>query len=155
MGKSVKSRHYQKKRSWMETLQSAMYLWKWLWMEGLPSVTYSQKSSRWKCFQGRCIYRNGHGWKGFQARHIYRKVVDGKASKHDIFTEKGQGAKMGLGLNFTLPHLVRTDSQLSTQSPSSVLAVWAQSELSPSSVLAKVVPSKISEQSLSSVLAQS
>ena len=55
MGKSIKSRHYQKiiqKGSQMERL----------------------------------------------SRCIYRKVADGKASKHDVFTEKGRGAEVGLGV---------------------------------------------------------
>ena len=67
----------------MEVLPRATYLPKWLWMEGVPSTTYLQKSCRWKCFQ---------------VQHIYRKVADGSASKGDIFTEKGQGAEMGLGV---------------------------------------------------------
>ena len=66
MGKSIKSRHYQKKRSQMETLPSVTYLQKWSRMEGVSSTTYL--------------------------------LADGNASKHDIFTEKGQGAKMGLGV---------------------------------------------------------
>ena len=90
MGKSVKSGHYQKITQ------------KWSWMEGLPSAMFLQKSCWWKGFQGRHIYRNGCGWKGFQAWHIYRKVVDGKASKHDIFTERGQGG-IGCPLTSTPP----------------------------------------------------
>ena len=52
-------------------------------MEMLPSATYLQKS---------------HGWKRFQVQHNHRKVTDENASKHDVITEKGQGAKMGLGV---------------------------------------------------------
>ena len=67
----------------METLLGMTYLQKWLWMEGLPSVTYLQKS---------------HQWKHFQGQHITEMVMDGRGSKHNIFTEKGQGAEMGLGV---------------------------------------------------------
>ena len=116
MGKSIKSRHYQKiiqKWSQMEGFWRAMYLQKWLWMEGLPRAMFLQKSCGWKGFQGQHIYRNGCGWKGFQGQHFYRKVtdgkaskgniftemvVDGRASKHNIFTERGQG---GIGCPLT------------------------------------------------------
>ena len=94
----------------MEMLPSATYLQKWSWMEGVPSTTYLWKSCWWKHFQEWCIYKNGHGWKGFQAQHIYRKVTDGNASKCDIFTKKGQGAKMGLGVPWHLPPFKRVTS---------------------------------------------
>ena len=86
MGKSVKSGYYQKiiqKGLWMERLPRAMYLQKRLWMEGLPRATYLQRSHRWKGFQGQCIYR---------------KVADGKASKGNVFTERGQVAEVGLAV---------------------------------------------------------
>ena len=67
----------------MERLPRATYLQKWSRMKGLPRVMYLQKGCRWKGFQGQCFYR---------------KVGDGKASKCDIFTERGQEAKVGLGV---------------------------------------------------------
>ena len=78
MGKSIKSRHYQKITQ------------KGSWMERLPSATYLQKSHRWKGFQVWHINRKGCGWKGFQVQCTYRKVADGKASKCNVFTEKLQ-----------------------------------------------------------------
>ena len=55
MGKSIKSRYYQKiikKGLQMERLPRATYLQKRLQMEGLPRATYLQKSHGWKGFQG-------------------------------------------------------------------------------------------------------
>ena len=84
MGKSVKSRHYQK------------IIQKGSWMERLPKATYLQKWYRWK---------------GFQGQHFYRNGTDGRASKGNIFTEKlwmerlpratylQKGAKVGLGVS--------------------------------------------------------
>ena len=93
----------QKSCRW-KRLPRATYLQKWSWMEGLLRAMFLQKSCRWKGFQGQHIYRNGCRWRGFQVRHIYREIADEKASKHDIFTEKGQG---GIGCPLTAGLLVK------------------------------------------------
>ena len=68
MGKSVKSGHYQK------------IIQKGLQIEGLPRMTFLQKSRRWR-------------------GDIFTEMVaDGRASKHNIFTERGQG---GIGCPLT------------------------------------------------------